>query len=99
MWKQRPYGQLEKCAEAAALRKAFPEELGNEYAAEEMGNKIDNSRKEIKEEVVDVFEEPKAISKKEQPVEAEMIVDPKLEEMANEYFEKETSEAEQQQLL
>jgi phage recombination protein Bet len=36
MWCQRPSGQLEKCAEAAALRKAFPEELGNEYAAEEM---------------------------------------------------------------
>jgi phage recombination protein Bet len=36
MWQKRPQGQLEKCAEAAALRRAFPEELGNEYAAEEM---------------------------------------------------------------
>lgn len=36
MWGKRAYGQLEKCAEAAALRRAFPEELGNEYAAEEM---------------------------------------------------------------
>ncbi len=36
MWEERPEGQLEKCAEAAALRKAFPEELGSEYAAEEM---------------------------------------------------------------
>ena len=36
MWRKRPRGQLEKCAEAAALRCAFPEELGNEYAAEEM---------------------------------------------------------------
>lgn len=36
MWKERPYGQLAKCAEAGALRKAFPEELGNEYTAEEM---------------------------------------------------------------
>ena len=99
MWKQRPYGQLEKCAEAAALRKAFPEELGNEYAAEEMGNKIDNSRKEVKPEVIDVFAEPKAIEKKEQSVEAEMVIDPELEEAANEYFEKETTQAEQQQLL
>jgi phage recombination protein Bet len=36
IWAKRPSEQLEKCAEAAALRRAFPEELGNEYAAEEM---------------------------------------------------------------
>lgn len=36
MWKKRPRGQLDKCSEAAALRTAFPEELGNEYAAEEV---------------------------------------------------------------
>lgn len=39
MWEERPSGQLEKCIEAAALRKAFPEELGTEYAAEEMEGK------------------------------------------------------------
>ena len=31
MWRTRPRGQLDKCAEAAALRAAFPEEVGNEY--------------------------------------------------------------------
>lgn len=36
MWEERPEGQLEKCAEAGALRRAFPEELGNELTAEEM---------------------------------------------------------------
>ena len=36
MWKKRPRGQLDKCAEAAALRAAFPEEIGNELTAEEM---------------------------------------------------------------
>jgi len=36
MWRKRPFGQLEKCAEAAALRRAFPEEIGEQYAAEEM---------------------------------------------------------------
>lgn len=36
MWERRPNGQLEKVAEAAALRKAFPEEIGNDYSAEEM---------------------------------------------------------------
>lgn len=43
MWERRPKGQLAKCAEAAALRAAFPEELGNEYAAEEMeGRDLDH---------------------------------------------------------
>jgi hypothetical protein len=36
MWFRRPHGQVEKCSEAGALRRAFPEEIGNEYAAEEM---------------------------------------------------------------
>lgn len=44
MWTKRPRGQLDKCVEAAALRKAFPEEVGNDYAAEEMeGRTIDGS--------------------------------------------------------
>lgn len=45
MWAKRPRGQLEKCLEAAALRKAFPEELGNELTADEMAGQtivIDN---------------------------------------------------------
>lgn len=40
MWKKRPFGQLEKCAEAAALRRGFPEEVGNEYADDEMYGKV-----------------------------------------------------------
>lgn len=40
MWKKRPRGQLEKCACGAALRSAFPEELGNEYSAEEMAGQV-----------------------------------------------------------
>lgn len=36
MWTKRPHGQLAKCALAAALRIAFPEEIGGDYAAEEM---------------------------------------------------------------
>ena len=36
MWAKRTMGQLMKCAEAAALRMAFPEEIGNDYTADEM---------------------------------------------------------------
>ena len=39
MWKKRKRGQLAKCAEAGALRKAFPEEIGSEYTVEEMQGK------------------------------------------------------------
>jgi phage recombination protein Bet len=39
MWETRAEGQIEKCAEAAGLRKAFPEEIGNQLTAEEMAGR------------------------------------------------------------
>lgn len=41
MWYKRSRGMLAKCAEAGALRKAFPEELGGQYFAEEFEGKHD----------------------------------------------------------
>jgi phage recombination protein Bet len=36
IWRNRPFGQIEKCAEAAALRAAFPEEVGGDMIPEEV---------------------------------------------------------------
>lgn len=67
MWVKRPNDQLAKCAEVAALRMAFPEELGNDYIAEEMAGK------EMQ------FADPKAVvpAAKNAPVEGELITAPK----------------------
>lgn len=58
MWVKRPYAQLAKCAEAQALRMAFPELVGGIPTAEEMeGKTLDGSydtieSQKVKEEVI-----------------------------------------------
>lgn len=71
MWLKRPRGQLEKCAEAMALRRAFPEAVGSQPVREEMeGRVIDVETVEaITEETTEKasFTMPRA--KSEQPAE------------------------------
>ena len=46
MWTKRPYGQLAKCTEAQAFRKAFPEMAAN-YTAEEMEGKTLGDERDV----------------------------------------------------
>lgn len=47
MWKQRPAGQLAKCAEALCYRRAFPDKLGGVYTHDEAGAAVDPETGEI----------------------------------------------------
>ena len=52
MWRKRAWGQLAKCAEAQALRQAFPEATGGEATAEEMEDKV-HAPREVKATVME----------------------------------------------
>ncbi len=51
MWRTRPRGQMGKCVTAAALRLAFPEELGGTYCSEEMDGQSIGDEPTMKQEI------------------------------------------------
>jgi phage recombination protein Bet len=52
MWDSMPLSMLEKCAEAKALRKAFPEELSGYYTRDEMEGADDEFQKPARTEPI-----------------------------------------------
>lgn len=61
MWRKRPYGQIEKCAEGMALRRAFPE-VGAQPTAEEMEGRVIEAEAIDGELIGKTIEQPRAKS-------------------------------------
>lgn len=60
-WKRMPYGQLGKCAEALALRKAFPADLSGVYAFEEMAQSTHAETEETTPDTTPLLEAEKKL--------------------------------------
>lgn len=61
MWKKRAFGQLAKCAEAQALRMAFPEQTGGTNTDDEMDGKVLGP-------TIDVTPQPQRVEQTRTPV-------------------------------
>ncbi len=96
MWRKRPYGQLAKCAEAQALRKAFPEIVSQHPTAEEMEVKnITPKSQSISSKLDSVLSYQEEEIKDLEPSEtlAELIELVKLHNVPNQIIEKWCSKA------